>query len=87
MMMAVGFAVGGDMHQLRPRRGSSEKPLTRRVANFSPLFEQLLKGDGLRDRAVVEEKGDRFCRWACCRRYARVGIDLAPVDVLPVAAS
>ena len=58
VMMAVAFAVGGHMHQLRVvalLREAAKQPAGKGLS----VIEQAFKGDGPRAGSVVEEGGDR----------------------------
>ena len=61
MMMAVGFAVGGDMDELIPV-AAVVNALSEPVREAFAAGQQLLEGDRLRDGRVVEEQGDRAAR-------------------------
>jgi hypothetical protein len=75
VVMAVGLAIGGHMHQLWLVVPVFEAGLEARGECLAGV-EQPFKGDGARDWAVVEEDGDR-----CARRKAHKigtrGIDVA----------
>ena len=54
-MVAVGLAVGRDMHQLRTRPFVG-KPAQQAVREFFAVVEQFLERDSLRNRAVIKEE-------------------------------
>src|SRR5579884_667429 len=57
VMMAVGFAVGGDMHQLRPVALVGKAAYEALAESFA-VRQQTFERDRARDRAIVEEKID-----------------------------
>ena len=61
MVMAVGFAVGGDMHELGVFTARVE-PLEEPRQESLALVEQPLEGHLLRHDAVIEEDRDRSPR-------------------------
>ena len=81
VMMAVSFAVGGNVHHLRPvafRVKTAQQP----VRKSFPIHQQVLESDGMRDGSVVEEQADR----ASGRKVALVStrrIDPASFHTLP----
>ena len=85
MMMAVGLAIGGDMHQLRPAAivgKSAEQPVGKRLA----IAQQPFEGHRARDGAVVEKQVDAAPR----RQIANVGtrrVDLAAFHILELRGS
>ena len=57
MMMAVAFAVGGDVHELRPISFAAKAPVNLLDETIA-VRKQSLEGDGARDRAVVKKQRD-----------------------------
>ena len=79
MMVAVGLAVGGDVHELRPAAVLGEAA-DQAVGEAFAIGEQPFEGDGAGDGAVVEEEVDAAARRQIADVGAR-GIDLAAFDV------
>ena len=80
MMMAVGLAVSGDVHELRPAAVLGEAA-DQPVGETFAIGEQAFEGDGAGDGSVVEKQVDAAAR----RQIADVGtggVDLAALDVL-----
>ena len=60
-MVAVAFAVGSDVRELRGLvvvGGMGMKAIDQALAKIFAAVEQALEGDGARVRAVVEKDGD-----------------------------
>ena len=85
VMVAVGFAVGCDVNNLRPRSRIRKRRL-QTAGQIFHLFEQVLKGDRLGNRAIVKEHRD-----PPARRQAHAvwhgRIDKAAARIAPAAAS
>ena len=56
MVMAVGFAIGGDVHELGPGTAVVEAA-EQAMGKTLTIQQQLLEGDRARDGAIVEEQG------------------------------
>src|SRR6267142_6605605 len=85
MMMTVGFAIGCDVHELRPvavLRKSTQQSLRELLA----ILQQALEGHSLRDGPVVKEQINGSSR----RQPAAIGasrVNVCAVDVFPFAAA
>src|SRR5437867_4008359 len=81
-MMAVGFAVGRNMHKLRLPVILDESARQAMSHRFAAL-EQIAETDRLRDRPIIEKERDTFPRWQAAKiRHAR--IHLAAADIHPI---
>ena len=79
-MMAVGLAIGGDVHELRPAAVLGESADQAAGKTFA-VGKQAFESDGAGDGAIVEKQIDAATR----RKIADVGtrgIDLAALHVL-----
>ena len=84
VMVAVGLAVGGDVHQLGPVAVLG-KCSGQTVGEILPTIQQALEGDGPGNRAVIEEEVDG----PAGRQAKQIGhgrIDAAAADVVPLSA-
>ena len=82
MVMAVGFAVGGDVGQLRPValiRQCVQQTLREALA----VVQQALKGHRPRDRPVVEEQVDGAARTAVSAGRRAPGRSAGRVTSMP----
>ncbi len=82
-MMAVGLAVGGNVHQLRPVALVREAALKAR-GKILAAIQQMLKSHGLRNRPVIKKEVDLCSR----RQFGEIGacgIDAAAVNVFPAS--
>ena len=81
-MVAVGFAVGRDVHQLvRGRVLRGKAPINRR-ARFSPLLSSRSNATALAGARVIKENGDG----AAGRQFHQIGhggVHQAAIDILP----
>ena len=85
VMVAVGFTVGCDVNNLRPGPRIRKRRVKAACEVFS-LFQQALKRDRLRNRAVVKEHRYPFARrQPHAIRHGR--IDTAAACITPGAAS
>ena len=80
VMMAVGFAVGGDVHQLATLLRRRESP-DEAFGEVDAVVEQALESDRLGDGAVVEKQGDGPGR--SIRAIGAGGIDARAAHVGP----
>src|SRR5262249_43930780 len=84
-MMAVGFAVRGDMHELRPVSLVREAGLQAR-SEILAVIQQLFKSHRLGDGAVIEEEVNLFAR----REAGQIGacwIDAPSMHILPASSA
>ena len=84
MMVPVAFPVGGNVHQQRLAavRGNS---LQESVGETLTVGQQTLECHRLRNGAVVKEQGDGSSRRQP-RQVGRHGVNVAAVDIQPLAA-
>ena len=61
MMVAVALAVGRNMNQLRTL-ASVGKAAHQAIGKPFPIAQQAFKGDGLRDRSIIEKQIDSLFR-------------------------
>ena len=59
MMVTIGLAISGNVHQLRPVATVREAAL-QPVRKFLSAVQELFKGDGAGNRPVIKEEGDSF---------------------------
>ena len=85
MVMAIGFAVGGDVDQLILGPVIDEG-VQEPVGQAFPGAEQVLEGDRLRGRRVVEEDGQPTA-FGELNEIRGFGIDQAAGHVFPIAAA
>ncbi len=62
VMMAVRFAIGRNVHHLRPSAGARKGP-GEALGELFAVMQELFKGDSLRNRAIVKKQRQAFCRW------------------------
>jgi hypothetical protein len=84
MVMAVGFAVGGDMNKLIFRSIIDER-IDETMGEAFTFDEKTFEGDSLRDRSVVEEDDNLAVAWQA-HEVGYLRIDAAAVHILPIAA-
>src|SRR5579872_2527892 len=82
VMVAIGFAIGSDIGQLRPFAVVGEAP-NQALRKVLASVENILKGHRMRDGAIVEEQGDISARREI-RKVSPGGIDAASANILPL---
>src|SRR4030042_4227470 len=82
MMVPVRFAVGRNMHQLRPIPSIRKSP-HQSLGKCLATRQQPPKGDLLRDRPIVKEEANGSARWKAAEIRC-FGIDLATFHTLPL---
>src|SRR6266850_1629462 len=85
-MMAVGLAIGGDMHQLRPRPHVLREAGHDSLGKSFSVAQEIFEGHRARNRAIVEEQVDFPTRWQG-QLVGHRWIDALAADVLPGAAA
>src|SRR5215472_18119988 len=84
-MMAVGFPVCGDMHELSPGPRVRESTL-QALRKLLAALQQLLKSHCLGDGAVVKKEIDPAARWQAGKVSAR-GINFPATDISPASST
>jgi hypothetical protein len=85
VVVAVGFAIGGNVHQLRPVSPVVGETAQQAVRQGFALGEQALEGDGAGDGPVVKEHVDGAPRTQS-QLVGRAGVN-PPAAGIPPAAS
>ena len=84
MMMAIGFTVSGDVHQLRPSPAARKSAGQTLGKNLS-VVQQLFEGYRLRNGTIIKKQRDCFA--ACAfELIGPAGIDFRSAHILPVSA-
>ena len=82
VMVAVGLAIGSDVHQLGPGAGLLGKGPQQPLRKLFAVIQQALKGHGPRNGSVVEEEIDGSPRGQS-QTVNHGGINELVADVLP----
>src|SRR5207237_4126307 len=85
MMMTIALAVGRDVHQLGPISFLG-KSADQSAGELFAVVEQSFKGDGARNRAVVEESGD-FSLGGQAHFIGSCRINAISTDIFPRTAA
>src|SRR5512146_2982489 len=84
VMMAIGFAVGGNVHELWPAARVGETAY-KTLGEVFAVGEQVFKGYGLRNRPVIKEQVD-IAAGGQLDRVSAGGVNPGPLYITPALA-